>query len=292
MAVDQYTGGIEHAILHLLYSRFFQKVLHDAGMADAEEPFARLFTQGMVTRGGQAMSKSLGNGVAPDDLVAREGADAGRMYEMFIGPPDEDSEWTDEAVAGPVRFLQRVWRLVLDPESGLATESSGSGASGTELRRRVHQTVRRVTDDYEHFRFNTSVAALMELANAMQDHLAAGGVRGPEWDEACSVLVRLLNPITPHFAEELWERIGGDGLCADAPWPEYDADAAVEAEVTLVVQVAGKVRDRLRVPAGLSENAAVDRALASETARRALGGDGRRPSRVVYVPDKLINLVP
>ena len=117
MPVDQYTGGIEHAILHLLYSRFFQKVLHDAGMAEATEPFARLFTQGMVTRGGQAMSKSLGNGVAPDDLVAREGADAGRVYEMFIGPPDEDAEWTDEAVAGPVRFLQRVWRMVLDPET-------------------------------------------------------------------------------------------------------------------------------------------------------------------------------
>jgi leucyl-tRNA synthetase len=289
MAVDQYTGGIEHAILHLLYSRFFQKVLHDAGLADQVEPFMRLFTQGMVTRGGQAMSKSLGNGVAPDDLVAREGADAGRMYEMFIGPPDEDAEWTDSAVAGPVRFLQRVWRLVLEPESVTVT---GSGASAADLRRRVHQTVHRVTEDYEHFHFNTSVAALMELANAMQDHLAGGGPRGAEWEEAVSVLVRLLNPMTPHIAEELWERTGGAGLCADAPWPEYDASAAAEREVTLVVQVAGRVRDRLRVPAGLDEAAAIERALASDAARRALGDGDRAPGRIVYVPDKLINLVP
>jgi leucyl-tRNA synthetase len=289
MAVDQYTGGIEHAILHLLYSRFFQKVLHDAGMADAIEPFTRLFTQGMVTRGGHAMSKSLGNGVAPDDLVAREGADAGRIYEMFIGPPDEDAEWTDEAVAGPVRFLQRVWRLALDPETVPVT---GSGATGADLRRRTHQTIRRVTDDYEHFHFNTSVAALMELANAMQGHLAGGGERGAEWDEAISALLRLLNPMAPHVAEELWERTGGQGLCADAAWPECDAAAAAEREVTLVVQVSGKVRDRLRVPAGLDEASAVEQALASEATRRALGGDDRRPSRIVYVPDRLLNLVP
>jgi leucyl-tRNA synthetase len=288
MAVDQYTGGIEHAILHLLYSRFFQKVLHDAGMIDPVEPFTRLFTQGMVTRGGQVMSKSRGNGVAPDDLVAREGADAGRIYEMFIGPPDEDAEWTDEAIAGPVRFLQRVWRLALDPESVPVT---GSGADPAALRRTVHQTIRRVTDNYESFRFNTAVAALMELANAMQDHLAAGGERAGEWDEAVSALVRMLNPMAPHIAEELWERTGGAGLVADASWPAYDPAAAAEREVTLVVQVAGRVRDRLRVPAGLDERAAAERALGSEAARRALGPAGRA-SRVVYVPDKLINLVP
>jgi len=288
MAVDQYTGGIEHAILHLLYSRFFQKVLHDAGMVDAIEPFTRLFTQGMVTRGGQVMSKSRGNGVTPDDLVVREGADAGRIYEMFIGPPDEDAEWTDEAVTGPVRFLQKVWRLVLDPD-GLAV--TGAGAEAADLRRKVHQTIRRVTDDYETFHFNTAVAALMELSNAMQDHLAGGGDRGQEWGEAVSVLIRLLNPMAPHIAEELWECTGGAGLCADAAWPSYDAAAAAEREVTLVVQVGGRVRDRLRVPAGLDEQAAVERALSSDATLRALGNGGR-PRRVVYVPDKLINLVP
>ena len=288
MAVDQYTGGIEHAILHLLYSRFFQKVLHDAGLVEAVEPFSRLFTQGMVTRGGKVMSKSLGNGVAPDDLVVREGADAGRIYEMFIGPPNEDAEWTDEAVAGPVRFLQKVWRLTLDPDTISAT---GTGAGPADLRRKLHQSIRKVTEDYESFRFNTAVAALMELANAMQDYLAGGGARGSEWEEAVSAMIRLLNPMAPHIAEELWERTGGQGLCADAPWPDYDAITAAEHEVTLVVQVAGKVRDRLRVPAGLDEPAATELALASEAARRALG-NGDRPSRVVYVQDKLINLVP
>ena len=288
MAVDQYTGGIEHAILHLLYSRFFQKVLHDAGMVDAVEPFARLFTQGMVTRGGQVMSKSLGNGVAPDDLVIREGADAGRMYEMFIGPPNEDAEWTDEAVAGPVRFLQRLWRLTLDPDTVAQT---GSGARAADLRRKVHQTIRKVTEDYESFRFNTAVSALMELGNAMQEHLASGGARGAEWAEAVSAMIRLLNPMAPHIAEELWERTGGQGLCADAPWPAFDATAAAQREVTLVVQVGGKVRDRLQVPAGLDEPAATELALASDSARRALGNGGR-PTRVIYVQDKLINLVP
>jgi len=288
MAVDQYTGGIEHAILHLLYSRFFQKVLHDAGLVEAVEPFARLFTQGMVTRGGQVMSKSLGNGVAPDDLVVREGADAGRIYEMFIGPPNEDAEWTDEAVAGPVRFLQKVWRLTLDPDTIAAT---GTGARAVDLRRKLHQTIRKVTEDYESFRFNTAVAALMELANAMQDYLAGDGERGAEWSEAVGTMIRLLNPMAPHIAEELWERTGGQGLCADADWPDYDAITAADNEVTLVVQVAGKVRDRLRVPAGLDEPAATELALASEAARRALGNGGR-PSRVVYVRDKLINIVP
>ena len=288
MAVDQYTGGIEHAILHLLYSRFFQKVLHDAGLADAVEPFERLFTQGMVTRGGRAMAKSAGNGVAPDDLVAREGADAGRIYEMFIGPPEEDAEWTDDAVAGPVRFLQKLWRLTLDPETVAVT---GSGADVSALRRKVHQTIRKVTDDYETFRFNTAVAALMELSNEMQDYLSGGGERGREWDEAISVMIRLLNPMAPHIAEELWERTGGSGLVANASWPQFDPEVAAEEEVTLVVQVAGRVRDRLKVPAGLDEANATERALASDPIRRALG-NGRRPSRVIYVPDKLINLVP
>jgi leucyl-tRNA synthetase len=288
MPVDQYTGGIEHAILHLLYSRFFQKVLHDAGMVEAIEPFTRLFTQGMVTRGGQVMSKSLGNGVAPDDLVAREGADAGRVYELFIGPPEDDSEWTDEAVAGPVRFLQRVWRLALDPGSFAVT---GDGADAVALRRKVHQTIRKITHDYEGFRFNTAVAALMELSNAMQDHLARGGDRGAEWEEAVRSLIVLLHPMAPHITEELWARTGGAGLCADAPWPQFDADAARDEEVVLVVQVGGRVRDRLQVPAGLDQAAATERALASAAARRALGNGGS-PSRVVYVPDKLINLVP
>ncbi|HEV2030168.1 MAG TPA: leucine--tRNA ligase [Candidatus Dormibacteraeota bacterium] len=287
MAVDQYTGGIEHAILHLLYSRFFQKVLHDAGRVEATEPFARLFTQGMIRRGGLVMAKSKGNGVAPDDLVARDGADAARVYEMFIGPPDEDVEWSDSAIAGPVRYLQHIWRLVDSPESFQVT---GSEASGAVLRRRVHQAIKKVTEDYEGFHFNTAVAALMELGNALQAYLVGGGPRDSGWDVALRSLVLLLNPMAPHIGEELWERIGGEGLAADAAWPQFDLAAAAEPEVTLVIQVAGKVRDRATVPAGTPEAVALEVAMRSDKVRSAL--NGRPPSKVIYVQDRLINLVP
>jgi len=287
MAVDQYTGGIEHAILHLLYSRFFQKVLHDAGKVEATEPFARLFTQGMIKRGGMVMSKSKGNGVAPDDLAARDGADAARIYEMFIGPPDEDVEWSDAAIAGPVRFLQHVWRLVDSPDSFQVT---GSDGSAEVLRRRTHQAIRKVTEDYEGFHFNTAVAALMEFAHALQAYLVGGGRRDSEWDSALRTLILLLNPMAPHVGEELWSRIGGKGLVADAAWPQHDPAAAVEPEATLVIQVAGKVRDRATVAVGITEAEALEVAMKSDKVRTALNGRG--PSKVIYVQDRLINLVP
>lgn len=287
MPVDQYTGGVEHAILHLLYSRFFQKVLKDAGLVEASEPFTRLFTQGMVRRFGQVMSKSRGNGVSPEELVSKQGADAGRVYEMFIGPPEDDVEWSDEGLAGATRFLQRVWRLALEADT---VPVGGGGADPVALRRKVHQTIRKVTEDYEGFRFNTAVAALMELANSMQEYLAGGGARGAEWAEAVRSLILLLHPLAPHLTEELWERTGEQGLCADAAWPECDPEVAAPPEVMLVVQVAGRVRDRLRVPAGLEERQAVEKALASEAVRRALGGS--EPRRIYYVADRLINLVP
>jgi leucyl-tRNA synthetase len=291
MAVDQYTGGVEHAILHLLYSRFFQKVLHDAGLVEPVEPFERLFTQGMVKRFGQVMSKSRGNGVSPDELVSGQGADAGRVYEMFIGPPEDDVEWSDEGIAGVVRFLHRVWRLVLDPDLFSGPRGSAADAGdGEVVRRRVHQAIRKVTDDYAGFRFNTAVAELMKLANAMEDYLRAGGDRGAAWQEAVRTLVLLLHPLAPHVTEELWPEVGGTGLCADAGWPQHDEAVAADREVTLVVQVAGKVRERLTVPAGLSEDGALDAALASDRVRRAI--DSGRPKKVVYVPDRLINLVP
>ena len=288
MPVDQYTGGVEHAILHLLYSRFFTKVLHDAGLVDATEPFTRLFNQGMVKRGGQVMSKSLGNGVTIDDLANAQGADAGRIYEMFIGPPEEDVEWTDAGLNGVVKFLQRVWRLVLEPES-IAIEGRG-GTSATDLRRKVAQTVGRVTEHYDDLRFNTAVAFLMELANTMQAYLQGGGARDAEWDKAVRTLVKLLGPLAPHVGEEMWERLGEMGLLADAPWPAFDAALAAAPKVTLVVQVAGKVRDKLEVETGLSQDAALKAALARDKVRAAL--DGHAPAKVVYVPDRLINLVP
>jgi leucyl-tRNA synthetase len=287
MAVDQYTGGVEHAILHLLYSRFFVKVLHDAGMLTVSEPFTRLFNQGMVKRFGQVMSKSAGNGVSPDELVAQQGADAGRIYEMFIGPPEEDVEWTDSGLNGVVRFLQRVWRLVLEPESIVV---EGTGADVALLQRKAAQTVKKVTEHFDELRFNTAVAALMELSNAMQSHLQNGGARDATWDATVLVLVKLLNPLAPHVCEEMWEKLGEDGMLADASWPEYDAEAAAVPEVTVVVQVSGKLRDRLTLPVGTSEEAVLSAALASERVRAAF--DGRQPSKVVFVPDRLINLVP
>jgi leucyl-tRNA synthetase len=291
MPVDQYTGGVEHAILHLLYSRFFVKVLYDAGMVAYTEPFMRLFNQGMVKRFGQVMSKSLGNGVSIDELAGAQGADAGRIYEMFIGPPEEDVEWTEAGLNGVVKFLLRVWRLVLEPDT-IVPESSATGASvdGTMLRRKVAQTVGRVTEHYDDLRFNTAVAFLMELANTMQDYLQGGGQRDAEWDGAVRTLVKLLNPLAPHVCEEMWERLGEKGLLADASWPAFDPAAATEPKVVLVVQVAGKLRDRLDVDAGLSEADALKAALASEKVKAALNGRG--PSKVIYVPDRLINLVP
>ena len=287
MPVDQYTGGVEHAILHLLYSRFFTKVLYDAGLLEASEPFTRLFNQGMVKRFGQVMSKSLGNGVSPDELVAAQGADAGRIYEMFIGPPEEDVEWTDAGLNGVSRFLQRVWRLVLEPEN-IVVESSGADAAA--LARKVAQTVGKVTEHFDELRFNTAVAALMELANSLQDYLQRGGSRDGRWEESVRTLVKLLNPLAPHVAEEMWERLGEKGLLADESWPVYDAAAAAELTLTLVVQVDGRVRERLTVQAGLSESAVLALAMASEKVRAAL--DTRPPSKVVYVQDRLINLVP
>jgi leucyl-tRNA synthetase len=287
MPVDQYTGGVEHAILHLLYSRFFIKVLHDAGMLDASEPFKQLFNQGMVKRFGQVMSKSAGNGVSPDELVEKQGADAGRIYEMFIGPPEEDVEWTDSGLNGVVRFLQRVWRLVLEPESIVV---EGGAADVSLLRRKSAQTVKKVTDHFNELRFNTAVAALMELANAMQSHLQNGGERDAEWDLTVRDLVKLLNPLAPHICEEMWERLGERGMLADSTWPEYDAAAAAVPEVTVVVQVDGKLRDRLSLPVGMSQEVVLEAALASEKVRGALNGRG--PSKVIFVQDRLINLVP
>src|SRR5437870_12617901 len=217
MPVDQYTGGVEHAILHLLYSRFFTKVLYDAGMVQVTEPFMRLFNQGMVKRFGQVMSKSAGNGVSIDELAGAQGADAGRIYEMFIGPPEEDGGSTAAGLNGVVKFLQRAWRLVLEPES-IAAESGELGATvdGQALRRKVAQTVGKITEHYDELRFNTAVAFLMELANAMQDYLQGSGKRDAEWDAAVRTLVKLLNPLAPRMCEGMWERRAEKGMLADA----------------------------------------------------------------------------
>jgi leucyl-tRNA synthetase len=287
MPVDQYTGGIEHAILHLLYSRFFTKVLFDQKMVSVDEPFAALFTQGMIHRNGFVMSKSKGNGITPNDMVQQYGADTGRVYELFIGPPDQDAEWNDRGVDGVARFLHRVWRLVLGEEDEVIP--GVNAVSGEELRRKLHETIEKVTRDVEAFHFNTAMSALMELSNLMQDYLQAGGPRDEAWETVCRGLTRLLGPFAPHLAEELWHRQGGEGLVVLEPWPEVDQKLLRRPMVTVVVQVDGRLRDRLEMPAGIDQATAQERALRSQNVQRAV--NGRRVGRAVYVPDRLINLV-
>ena len=287
MPVDQYIGGIEHAILHLLYSRFFMKALFDAGMVSVDEPFAALFSQGMIQRNGAVMSKSKGNGVTPDQLVETYGADTARVYELFIGPPELDAEWNDRGVDGVARFLNRVWRLVLGEEDEVV---AGAGAvSADNLTRKLHETIDKVTRDVDAFRFNTAMSALMELANLMQDYVQAGGRRDGAWEAASMGMTRMLGPFAPHLAEELWHRQGGEGLVVFQPWPEVDKVWLRRPQVTIVVQVDGRLRDRIEMPAGIDEAAAQARALRSENVQRVVGD--RRVQRAVYVPDRLINLV-
>jgi leucyl-tRNA synthetase len=287
MPVDQYIGGIEHAILHLLYSRFFMKALYDARMVSVDEPFAALFSQGMIQRNGAVMSKSKGNGVTPDQLVERYGADTARVYELFIGPPELDAEWNDRGVDGVARFLNRVWRLVVGEEDEIV--ANANQVSGEDLTRKLHETINRVTRDVDGFRFNTGVSALMELANLMQDYLQGGGRRNETWEGAALGMTRMLGPFAPHLAEELWSRQGGEGLLVFQPWPELDEALLRRPQVTIVVQVDGRLRDRVEMPAGADQSGAQERALQSANVQRAL--DGRRVARAVYVPDRLINLV-
>jgi leucyl-tRNA synthetase len=287
MPVDQYIGGIEHAILHLLYSRFFIKVLYDAGMVSVQEPFAALFSQGMILRGGAVMSKSKGNGVEPDDIVDKYGADTGRVYELFIGPPDQDAEWNDRGVDGVARFLHRVFRLVVGEEE--PGDRAGPPVSEADLMRTLHETIDKVTRDVEAFHFNTAMSALMVLANKMQDYLQGGGARNRVWDEVCRDTARLLAPFAPHLAEELWERLNGTGLVAFASWPKVDQRWLHRDMVTIVVQVDGKVRGRVEARAGATEAEVTALALEHTNVRRAL--EGRQPARVILVPDRLINLV-
>jgi leucyl-tRNA synthetase len=287
MPVDQYIGGIEHAILHLLYSRFFMKALFDAKLVSVDEPFAALFSQGMIQRNGAVMSKSKGNGVTPDEMVERYGADTARVYELFIGPPELDAEWNDRGVDGVARFLHRVWRLVVGDDIEVIAERPP--VSADDLRRKLHETIDKVTRDVDAFRFNTTMSALMELSNTMQDYLQSGGARDEAWDAVSRDLTRLLAPFAPHLAEELWQRLGGEGLVVFQPWPQPDEALLRRPQVTVVVQVDGRLRDRIEMPAGIDEPSARERAMSSANVRRAIAG--RPVQRAIHVPDRLINLV-
>jgi leucyl-tRNA synthetase len=290
MAVDQYTGGIEHAILHLLYSRFFTKFLRDIGLTEVDEPFSALFTQGMVLKDGAAMSKSLGNIVSVDEITSTYGADTARGFTLFVAPPEVDFEWSEQGVEGTHRFLRRVWTLVL--------EEGGGGGQGTtepseaqiaELRRMTHKTIKRVTHDMEAFKFNTMLAALMEFNNFLIKAKETPVVQTPAWEEAIEALLLLLAPACPHIAEELWGRTGRPYTIHQQRWPMWSEELAAEELFTLVVQINGRVRDTIEVPVTISEEDARARALASERVQRHLAG--RAPSRIIYVPRRLVNIV-
>jgi leucyl-tRNA synthetase len=284
LPVNQYIGGIEHAILHLLYARFFTKVMNDLGLVDFREPFARLFNQGMLYYHGAKMSKSKGNVIVPDEYVDRFGAEAVRLYVLFMGPAEADKEWQDAGIEGMFRFLGRLWRLGLEVAGG---EPNGVPASGP-LVQRAHETIAKVTDDIERrFQFNTPIAAVMELVNDVY-HAKDDPARAAEVRFATETAVSLIQPYVPHLSEELWERLGHERLWR-TPWPEADRSLLEHETFELVVQVNGRVRDRVEVPVGLGDDELIARA--KELPRVQPYLDGKDVKKAVVVPGRLVNLV-
>jgi len=295
MPVDQYIGGIEHAVLHLLYARFFTKVLRDLGYCNVDEPFSNLLTQGMVIKDGAKMSKSKGNVVDPNALIERYGADTARLFSLFAAPPEKDLDWSDQGVDGSYRFLNRVWRLVCELlpviQGAGATDVASLSAEGKNLRRAVHKTIKKVTEDIDgRFHFNTAIAAVMELVNTVQGF---EGKNAPEnaavLREAAESVVRLLAPFVPHFTEELWAELGYTGSVEKAGWPGYDAEATVDEEITVVIQVNGKLRSKLVVAPDVQEEVVKNAALADEKVQ--VFTEGKSVKKVIYVPGKLVNIV-
>ena len=288
MPVDSYTGGAEHATMHLIYTRFFHKALRDMGITEGGEPMLQLRNQGHILGpDGARMSKSRGNVIDPDVQVARYGADVVRAYLMFGYRWAEGGPWSDENIQGVVRWLHRLWSLVL--ESSAEEGGTADPSAAAALRRRTHAAIRQVSDDMERFEFNTVVSALMELTHAVAEARQAGLAGTPGFRQSVETLVLLLAPVAPHLGEELWARLGRPYSVHQQPWPAFDPAALATDEITLVIQVNGKVRDRIAVPAGISEDEARRRALASETVQRHLGG--KAPRQVVYVEGRLVNIV-
>jgi leucyl-tRNA synthetase len=312
MPVDFYSGGVEHAILHLLYSRFFTRVLRDVGLVHFDEPFKRLLTQGMVLKNGAVMSKSKGNVVDPDDMIGKYGADALRLYVMFVAPPEKEVEWSDAGLEGSFRFLLRVWRLIdhwAETIGGEGIPECGPDCTEAEraVRRKTHDTIRRVTTDIEErMHLNTAVSSLMELVNELYAFSETTGRGAPTRGEppvgrvertetlgvlreAVDALIVMLSPFAPHTAEELWQMMGHPETLAAAPWPSFDPEVAKAAEIVVPVQINGKVRVRLTVPAGLSDDELQERALADATVKTYTVGKTIR--KVVVGKGPLVSIV-
>ncbi len=303
LPTDRYIGGIEHACGHLIFVRFMTKVMKDLGFVSFDEPIERLFCQGMITKDGAKMSKSVGNVVPPEKLIARYGADTERLYTLFSGPPDRDAEWNDTAVEGAHRFLNRVWNLALEwPFDASASETvctelacGGLPDKVHKLHGKTHQTIRKITADFEAFHFNTAVAATMELVNATRAFIEELGgrdatrVERAAVSEALESVVLLLAPMVPHISEELWERAGGEGSVFDAAWPTFDELAAAEDVVTIAVQVNGKLRAEVEAERGASQDAVLELAMADERIQKHT--EGKTVRKVIHVPDRILNLV-
>jgi leucyl-tRNA synthetase len=285
LPVDQYIGGVEHAILHLIYSRFFTKVMRDIGIIRNAEPFARLFTQGMVIKDGAKMSKSKGNVVSLDDMADRFGADTGRLFELFAAPPEKDMDWTDTGAEGAYRFLSRVFRFVV---RNMNREAAGDPAADRRALRKLHQTIQKVTEDFDNrWHFNTSVARLMELLNRLYDEEA--GLSRAALDQILPALTLLLGPFAPYVAEELWEQLGRKGPVFRQPWPVFDPALAKEDAAEIVLQVNGKLRGKLSAAFGTSEDELKKLALADPKVQPSI--EGKQVVKVIVVLDKLVNIV-
>lgn len=293
--VDQYIGGIEHAILHLLYSRFFTKVLRDAGMVDFAEPFTNLLTQGMVLKDGGKMSKSKGNVVSPEEIIGQYGADTARLFILFAAPVDRDLDWSDDGVAGAYRFLRRVWRIMEIFEDKIKSSSdeydiTALTAEEKELRRVLHTTIKKVTEDIrDRFMFNTAISSIMELINAFYAFQDSKTINGGLVREVSLNLLKMLAPFAPHITEELWSILVAQGSIHQQQWPQYEEAATVQAEVEIVLQINGKVRDRIMIATGISREEM--ETVAKANARVQELTEGKTIVKMICVPDKLVNVV-
>lgn len=295
MPVDQYIGGVEHAILHLMYARFFTKFLYDIDMLSCQEPFTRLLTQGMVLKDNSKMSKSKGNVVSPEDIIATYGADTARLFILFASPPERDLEWSDQGVEGSYRFLNRVWRLVLEYSETVQKGDMGGSFENLDtdsknLRFKTHATIKKVSEDIEdRFNFNTAISAIMELSNTLSSYRSIKNPNIPVVKEAINMLLLLLSPFSPHICEELWQLTGNEGSIHLQAWPMYDPDALLQDEIEIVLQISGKVRDRIKVPSNSSEADLKETALQNDKIKQA--SSGKEIIKVVVVPGKLVNIV-
>jgi leucyl-tRNA synthetase len=293
MDVDQYIGGVEHAILHLMYARFFQMALYDLGLTKFEEPFKNLLTQGMVNKDGRKMSKSIGNVVSPEEIITKYGADTARLFILFAAPPERELDWSDTGVEGSYRFLNRVWRLVYEfakDWQGGSADYEIKTAADKELNYVLNTTIKKVTEDVGgRFSFNTAISSIMELVNELYKYKELEDANQAFLEKAIETLVVILSPFTPHICEEMWEGLGYTESMKDVMWPAYDEAALVKDTIEIVVQINGKVKEKLNVSNNLSREDLEKEALSNDKVKALV--EGKNVVKVIAVPNKLVNIV-